>query len=85
MTTSALAFGRGNVFESFYIQPAAALMCSVLVATAFFAFLTSVFGVYFDFLKHFFAEVKVKYIILALAVVVAGGWAVTLTRALAAR
>jgi len=85
MTTSALAFVRGKIFESFYIQPAGALMCCVLVIVAFFAFLIAVFGLYFRFLKRFFAEVKIKHIILALIVIVAAGWAVTLTRALAAK
>jgi len=85
MTTSALAFVRGKIFESFYIQPAGALMCCVLVVVAFFAFFIAVFGAYFNFLRRFFAEVKIKHIILALIVVVAAGWLVTLTRALAAK
>ena len=85
MTTSALAFVRGKIFESFYIQPAGALMCCVLVIVAFFAFLIAVFGLHFRFLKRFFAEVKIKHIILALIVIVAAGWAATLTRALVAK
>ena len=85
MTTSALAFVQGKIFESFYIQPAGALMCCVLVVVAFFAFLIAVFGVHSSVLKRFFAEVKIKHIILALIVVVAAGWVVTLTRALAAK
>ena len=84
MTTSALAFAQGKILESFYIQPAAALLCSVLVVTAFLAFLIAVFGVYLRFLKRFFAEVKIKHMILALIIVIAAGWAVTLARALAA-
>jgi len=40
--------------------------------------------VYFRFLERFFREVKVRYIILALIVIIAAGWAVTLARALAA-
>ena len=84
MTTSALAFVQGKIFESFYIQPAAALLCCVLVITAFLAFLIAIFGVYFSFVRRFFTEVKVKYMILALIVIIAAGWAVTLARALAA-
>ena len=84
MTTSILAFSQGKVFEAFYIQPAAALLCCVLVIVAFLAFFTAVFGVYFSFIKRFFAEVKIKHIILALIVIIAAGWAVTLARALAA-
>ncbi|RKY24456.1 MAG: hypothetical protein DRP62_03675 [Planctomycetota bacterium] len=82
MTTSAVAFASGKIFESFYIQPAAALLCCVLAVSAFLAFITAVFGVYFNFIRRFFAELKTRYIILALIVIVAVGWAVTLTRAL---
>ena len=82
MTTSAFAFVRGKVFESFCTQPAAAILCCVLVAAAFLAFLVAVFGVYFRFLRRFFAEVKVRYVVLILILVVAAGWAVTLARAI---
>lgn len=85
MTTSALAFARGKIFDSFYIQPAGGLMCTVFLAGAFFALLMAVFGIYLRFLKRFFVEVKVKYIVVAVMAVVASGWAVTLARALAQR
>ncbi len=81
MTTSASAFAQGRIFEAFYIQPAAALLCSVLAVSAFLAFIIAVFGVYFGFIKRFFAEVKIRYIILALIIIIAAGWAVTLARA----
>jgi hypothetical protein len=84
VTTSVIAFAQGKIFESFYIQPAAALLCCVLVISALLALFTAVSGVYFEFLKRFFAEVKLKYIILVLIVIIAAGWAVTLARALAA-
>ncbi len=84
MITSAAAFAQGKIFESFYIQPACALLCSVLAVSAFLALFIAVFGVYFGFIKRFFAEVKIKYIILALIIIIAAGWAVTLARALAA-
>lgn len=84
MTTSALTFVQGKIFESFYIQPTAALLCCIMVVVAFLAFLIAVFGVYFVFLRRFFTEVKIKHIILALIVIIAAGWAVTLARALAA-
>jgi len=84
MTTSVLAFSQGKIFESFYIQPAAALLCCVLVVIAFLALFTAVFGVYFGFVRRFITEVKIKHIVLALIVIIAAGWAVTLARALAA-
>jgi len=85
MTTSLLAFSQGKIFEAFYIQPAAALLCCVLVVSALLALFTAVFGVYFEFLNRFFTKVKIKYVILALLVIIAAGWAVTLARALAAK
>jgi hypothetical protein len=84
ITTSAVAFAQGRILDAFYIQPAGALLCSLLVISAFLAFFIAVFGVYFGFLEHFFSKVKLTYVILALIVVIAAGWAVTLTRALAA-
>ena len=81
MTASALAFAQGKILESFYTQPAAALLCCILVVVAFLAFLAAVFGVYLGFVKRFFIEVKIKHIILLLIIIVAAGWAVTLARA----
>jgi len=81
MTASALAFAQGKILESFYIQPAAALLCCILVVVAFLAFLAAVFGVYLGFVKRFFIEVKIRHIILLLIIIVAAGWAVTLARA----
>lgn len=85
MTTSLLAFSQGKIFEAFYIQPAGALLYSIAVVVAFLALFTAIFGVYFEFIRRFFAQVKIRYIILALLVIIACGWAVTLARALAAR
>jgi hypothetical protein len=83
MTTATLAFSQGKISEAFYIQPACTLLCCVLVLIAFLAFVTAVFGKHFRFIERFFNEVKVMYIILALIVIIAAGWAVTLARALA--
>ncbi len=85
MTTATLAFAQGRIFEAFYIQPACGLLCSVMVVAAFLAFIIAVFGVYFRFIERFFKEVKLRYMILALIIIIAAGWAVTLARAIAAR
>ena len=85
MTTAAIAFAQGKIFQSFYIQPAAALLCVLLVLSAFLAFLTACFGLYFFFIETIFCRSNIKYIVLALLVIAAAGWAVTLARALAAR
>jgi hypothetical protein len=84
MTTATLAFAQGKILEAFYIQPACGLLCCVAVIAGVLAFFTAVFGVYFGFIKRFFVEVKLRYIILALLIIIAAGWAVTLARALAA-
>lgn len=88
VTTSVYKFVRGDIFGhngAFYTQPAAAFLCSILLIIAFLAFLIAVFGVYSGFITRFFIEVKIKHIILALLVIIAAGWVVTLARALAAK
>ncbi len=85
MTTCVLAFARGEVRTAFYTQPAGALVCSLLVVAAFFAFLTAVLGVYFHFFDRLWAELKVRYVVAGLLVILAAGWAVTLARAWAAQ
>ncbi len=84
ITRAMLAFGRGDIFDAFYIQPAGGVLALLLFVSAFFTFIIAVFGVYFRFLENFFRELKVRYIILAAVIVFLGGWAVTLARALAA-
>jgi len=79
MTTSALAFAQGKIFQSFYIQPAAAILCTICVVVVFLAFLAAVFGVYFRVLS----QIKAKHVILALLAIIAIGWMVTLARVLA--
>jgi len=83
MTTSAIAFVHGHILLSFYTQPAAGLFCSILLLTAFFAFLTAVFGVYFSFIERLSNQIKLRYWLLALLIILAAGWAVTLARAVA--
>jgi len=84
MTTATLAFAQGRIFEAFYIQPACGLLCCVMVLAAFLAFIIAVFGVYFRCVERFFKEVKLRYMILALVIIIVAGWAVTLARAIAA-
>jgi len=84
MTTATLAFAQGRIFEAFDIQPACGFLCSVMVITAILASIIAVFGIYFRFIERFFTEVKLRYIILALIIIIVAGWAVTLARAVAA-
>lgn len=83
MTTATLAFSQGRILEAFYIQPACTLLCCMLVLIAVTAFLTAFFGKLFRLVERFFNEVKVRYIILSLIIIIAAGWAVTLAQALA--
>jgi len=85
MTTCVLAFTRGEVLRAFYVQPAGAFLCTLLVAGAFFAFLVGVSGVYFSFLDRLWAELKLKWLVAGLLMILAAGWAVTLARAVAAQ
>ena len=85
MTTATLAFAQGRILEAFYIQPACGLLCSVMVIVALLAFIIAVFGIYFRFIERLFTEVKLRYMILALVIIIIAGWAVTLARALAAK
>ena len=85
MTTSSIAFIQGQILKAFYIQPAGAFLCSLLAISAFLAFLIAVFGVYFEFLKRFLEQIRLSYVIIAFLIIVAAGWMVTLSRALAAR
>lgn len=83
MTHAVLAFAQGRILTAFYLQPAAALLCSLLAATAFFAFLIAVLGVYFSFLDRLFARIRMIHVVVGLLGILAAGWAVTLARALA--
>ncbi len=82
VTTSAMAFVKGRLFESFYIQPAGAVFCCVLVVTAVFALLIAAFGVDSAFLHQPVSLRMIKYIVIILIIILAGGWAVTLARAI---
>jgi hypothetical protein len=82
VTTSAMAFVQGRVLESFYIQPAGAVLCCVLVAVGVAALLISVFGVNFAFLHQPLRWRMIKYLVASALIILAAGWAVTLSRAL---
>lgn len=81
-TTAGVAFAHGRIVESFYIQPGAGVVCSLLAAGGVFSLLISVFGVYFGFLHKLRVWQTVKYMIVLVIVLILGGWGVTLVRAL---
>ncbi len=75
------AFMAGEIITAFYIQPAAAAGCIILAGTGFFSLLSSLLGVNFLFLPPIRLW-QLKYIVLTIMIILAGGWAVTLARAL---
>jgi len=85
MTTAILAFVRGRIFESFYIQPAAALLCCLLTAIAVVSFLVAVFGIDYGFVARLVERWRPKYILLAVLIILLAAWAVTLSRAITAK
>jgi sorbitol-specific phosphotransferase system component IIC len=82
MTTSVLAFAQGRLIDSFNVQPAAFFFCLLALATAFFAFLIACFGLYSPRLERRIVTLKIRYLIVALALVLIAGWVFTFARAL---
>ena len=85
MTRSVLAFSRGEILRSYYMQPAGGLLCTVTALAGVIGGVIAVSGRKFAFLGRLGREVTVKQMILFVLLVLAGGWLVTLARALAAR
>jgi hypothetical protein len=82
-TIAILTFVQGKILNAFNIQPACALICSVLVFIGIISFIIAIFGINFRFISRLFAEVKIPHIIIALIIIIISGWAVTLARAVA--
>ena len=85
VTTSAIAFFRGRLIESFNTQPAGAVLCVGLIAIGVLSIMVGFFGKNFGFLHYPAAVRLLKYIVISLIIVFACGWAVTFSRALAVR
>jgi hypothetical protein len=79
MTTSVLAFARGEILQSFYIQPATAAFCCIFILMGIFSIAAAICGTDWGIVR----SIKLKYIIVTLIILVAGGWAVTMARAIA--
>jgi Protein of unknown function (DUF2752) len=83
MTTAVIAFSHGRISDAFYTQPAAGFFCCFATVIAFFAFIPAAFGVYSPLVERRLASLKLRYILAALFLIFAAGWAVTLARAIA--
>jgi len=77
-----MLFVSGHILESIYVQPAGAVFCAVGAVVGVFALLVGVFGVNFGFLQRRISGRTVWWTVAAVLVVLAGGWAVSLSRAL---
>ena len=82
VTTAVRAFARGQIIRAFYIQPAAGLLCLILVVAALTGLFIAVSGVYPKWVHRLFDELKPSYVFWALVIIILAGWAVTLVRAL---
>ena len=82
MTTAVIAFSHGHIIGAFSTQPAAGFFCCLAIVVAFFAFLVAVFGVYSPLVERRLASLKLRYILAALFLIFAAGWAATLARAI---
>lgn len=81
-TTAIKLFVKGGIIKAFWTQPAATMSCIILIWAAFFSLLSSVMGINFSFLPPL-RMWQIKYILIAGGIILAGGWAVTMARALA--
>jgi hypothetical protein len=82
MTTAVLAFTRGEVAQAFEIQPAAALVCAALVASAGILLTVALQGRVAPPISRMLARMKVSRVLICIGLIGAVGWAVTLWRAL---
>jgi hypothetical protein len=82
MTTAVLAFTRAEVVQAFEIQPAAALVCAALVASAAICLTVALQGRVPLQISRVLARMKVSRVLICIGLIGATGWAVTLWRAL---
>ena len=83
MTRSFKAFSTGKVLTAFYIQPAAGLLCCLLLAIAIVTLLIAATGMNIGIIDYILAYNRWGYTIIIFIVILTAGWAVTLARAFA--
>jgi hypothetical protein len=82
MTTAVKAFSHGHIIQAFYAQPAAVVFCFLAIVIAFFAFLIACLGLYFPRIERLILSIKIRYYIIAIALILVSGWVFTLTKTL---
>lgn len=85
MITSTSAFVSGKFISAFYIQPAGFVLNLVLTIITALSFFTAITGREFVIVRRFIDQLKIGYLIAALLIIIAAGWAVLLARALMAQ
>lgn len=80
-TTAMILFVKFRTIDAFLVQPAATISCIILFFVAFFSLLSAILGVNFVFLPPVRLW-RIGYIIIAAAIIILAGWAVTLLRTL---
>jgi len=81
MTTAVLAFARGQIVLSFWTQPGAGLLCSILAMGAVLLLAVAVWGKVPRCAVRLWARVRFLHVLIGLGLVVAAGWLVTWLRA----
>lgn len=83
MTRAFKAFSTGKILTAFYIQPAAGLLCCLLLAIAVLTLLVTATGINIGVIDYILAYNRWGYAIVICIIILTAGWAVTLARALA--
>ncbi|MFC1763765.1 DUF2752 domain-containing protein [Planctomycetota bacterium] len=83
MTRAVLAFSRGDLIYAFNMQPAAWLLCWIVVGIGIAGLYIGALGKLPAWVRRFCAEIKVKHILWSLLVIFLAGWAVTVAKAFA--
>jgi hypothetical protein len=80
MTTAVRAFSAGHIGTAFYTQPAAGLLCVLLIAAGVVSLVVAATGRDFGIIGRL-RRLSGMYVIIATIVIILAAWAVTLVRA----
>jgi hypothetical protein len=81
MTRSVLAFSQGDLVEAFRLQPAAGFIGLLFVTAGVLGLFIAISGHVPGFVRRFFTEFRLKWLLLFLGLILLAGWAVTLAQA----
>ncbi|MCH8193440.1 MAG: DUF2752 domain-containing protein [Planctomycetes bacterium] len=84
-TTSTLALVRGDIGQAFTLQPAATFVNMVIVGAALTGLWLAATGKIPRFAARLYRDLRWRHLLIALVVILLGGWSVTLARALSER